>query len=100
MTKIKVANVKDVKEGCGKVVSANGVDIALFKISGKFYAIENTCPHKGGPLGEGSVDDSKVTCPWHGWSFDVKTGQNTKFPTIKQKRFDVSVDGDNIIIEI
>ena len=61
MSFVEVAKVKDVKEGEGKVVSANGKEIALFNVDGQIFATTNTCLHKGGPLGEGMLDDSVVT---------------------------------------
>ncbi len=95
----KVGSVDEIKEGCAKVVSVNGEDVAVFKHEGRFYAIQHTCPHKGGPLGEGSLDGSVVTCPWHGWKFDIKTGVSPVFPTAKIKTYKVNVKGDEVSIE-
>jgi len=72
---ITVAQVGDVPPGTGRTVEVNGVWIALFNIDGTFYAIDNACPHAGGPLGEGKLSGTVVTCPWHGWRFSVVTGQ-------------------------
>jgi len=49
-------------------------DIAVFNVDGKFYALSNVCAHKGGPLNEGMFEKYLVTCPWHGWKYDVRTG--------------------------
>ena len=58
----------------GKLVEAGGHRIAVFNVGGSYYAIENTCPHRGGPLAEGMVVGEEVICPWHGSRFNVKTG--------------------------
>jgi len=71
---VRVAAVGDVAPGTGKVVEAGGRTLALFNFNGTFYALDNTCTHLGGPLGEGSVDGTVVTCPWHGSQFDITTG--------------------------
>ena len=63
---IKVAKVAEVPEGSGKLVEAGGKQIALFNAGGKFYAIDNACKHRGGPLAEGELDGTTMTCPWHG----------------------------------
>jgi nitrite reductase/ring-hydroxylating ferredoxin subunit len=70
----KVAQVSDVPQGKAKQISVNGKTVALFNVNGNFFAIDNECPHRGGPLAEGEVDAAKVTCPWHGAAFDVTSG--------------------------
>ncbi len=97
---VKVANVNDVPEGEGKVVKANGREIALFKLEGNFYAIDNTCKHMGGPLGEGWLENSIVTCPWHGWRYDIKTGACEMFPNIRVDKFEVKVEGDDVLVDM
>ena len=71
---IKIAQTGDLAPGTGKVVEAEGLRIALFHVEGAFSAIDNTCPHRGGPLGEGKLTGEIVTCPWHGARFNVRTG--------------------------
>jgi nitrite reductase/ring-hydroxylating ferredoxin subunit len=78
---IRLANEKDIPEGGRFVVSLpKGHDIVLFKVEGKIYALDNACPHMGGPLGEGDVEGDIVTCPWHGWQFDIKSGECINVP--------------------
>ncbi len=77
---VTVARVGDIPSGSGKTVDVNGVWIALFNVEGTYYAIDNTCPHAGGPLGEGHLDGVAVDCPWHGWSFNVTTGERVGNP--------------------
>jgi NAD(P)H-dependent nitrite reductase small subunit len=100
MAFVRVASINDVPEGEGKVVKANGRELALFKLGGEFYAIDNTCKHMGGPLGEGWLEDSIVTCPLHGWRYDIKTGICQMFPNIKVDSFPVKVEGDDVLIDV
>ncbi len=100
MATIKVAMVGDVPSGEGKVVQANGKEIAVFNCDGTFYAIDNTCLHKGGPLGEGVLEDSIVTCPWHGWKYDVKTGISAANPAIKVKSYPVKIEEGEVKVEL
>lgn len=97
---VKVAKTSELTPGTGKVVMANGNMIALFNIDGSFYAIDNTCLHRGGPLGEGLLEGDTVTCPWHGWRFNIKTGAHTFNPQIKVKSYPVQVEGDDIAINL
>lgn len=100
MASVKVASVNDLKDGQSRVVHANGKAIALFKLGGKFFAIDNTCLHMGGPLGEGSLEDSIVTCPLHGWQYDVSTGACQTVPGMKVNAYKVKVEGENVMVEV
>ena len=76
---IKVADVTDLPEGRGKTVTARKISICLSHYDGQWAAMDNRCPHQGGPLGEGSIErgvEGKcwIRCPWHGWDFDPLTG--------------------------
>ncbi|MBI2671967.1 Rieske (2Fe-2S) protein [Candidatus Woesearchaeota archaeon] len=97
---MKIAKINDVEEGKGKVVSMGGKEIALFKLNGQVYVIENKCSHRGGPLGEGQVQDKIVTCPWHGWQFDVTNGQNLMAPGMNLKSYKVEVKGEDVVIDL
>ncbi|MEK6937031.1 MAG: non-heme iron oxygenase ferredoxin subunit [Nanoarchaeota archaeon] len=99
MAKTKVAQKSELKEGQGKLVNVNGKEIALFTVNGQFFAIDNTCLHRGGPLAEGFLEEDKVTCPWHGWQFDVKTGQNLMPGMGKLNSYKVTVENEDIFIE-
>ncbi|MBS3171678.1 non-heme iron oxygenase ferredoxin subunit [Candidatus Woesearchaeota archaeon] len=98
MAKVKVANKSEVKEDQGKLVNVNGKELALFNIKGEFFAIENICPHRGGPLSEGFLEGNNVNCPWHGWQFDVKTGQNIMPGIGKLNTYKVLVEGEEVFI--
>lgn len=97
----KVAEHGELKEGDRKVIPLDqGVEVALFCRNGTLYALENLCPHEGGPIGEGGVDkDGVVTCPWHEWTFEVETGKCLNMPGCDLKRFQVIHEEDGIYIE-
>ena len=65
-----------VSEESPAVVEVDGATVAVFYADGDYFAVENTCPHQGGPLGEGKVEDGCVYCPWHGWQFDLASGEH------------------------
>lgn len=90
--KILIGRKEDFPEREGKVVEINGVKYAVFNDKGEISVIDNACPHKGKSLGEGMISEGKVTCPHHGWVFDVKSGQCDFFDAVKVKVFNVSVD--------
>ena len=100
MARIRVGSVSEVPAGEGRVVEAGGRALALFNVDGAFYAIDNTCAHRGGPLGEGELDGTVVTCPWHGWRWDVKSGANANNPAVKMACFPVSVEAGDVFVEV
>jgi nitrite reductase (NADH) small subunit len=65
------------------VVTAEGKTLALFNVDGAYYAIDDACPDRGGPLSEGDLDGPVVSCPWHGWAWDVTTGANVNNPAVR-----------------
>ncbi|MDD5543803.1 MAG: Rieske 2Fe-2S domain-containing protein [Acidobacteriia bacterium] len=97
---VKVAASHEIPEGTGKAIEVDGKAIALFNVHGKFYALDNTCAHRGGPLGDGMVDDNIVTCPWHGWQWDVVNGQSLFNPQITVKAYPVTVEGEDIKVAL
>ena len=98
---VKVAQASELEPNRGKLVEVQGKKFALFNVDGKFYAIDNTCTHRGGPLSEGELKGDEVTCPWHGSRFNVKTG-SVLTPPARQgvKTFPVRVTGDDVEVEI
>jgi NAD(P)H-dependent nitrite reductase small subunit len=94
----RVASVDDVKPGSGIVAEIDGQAVAVFNVDGTFYAIDNTCAHRGGPLGEGELEGDIVTCPWHSWQFNVKTGVSVNNPSACVKHYQVKVDGSDITV--
>ena len=72
----RVCSVDDLEDGEAIIIEIDGTEAAVFAIDDEVHALENVCPHQGGPLGEGKVEDGCVYCPWHGWQFDVATGDH------------------------
>jgi nitrite reductase (NADH) small subunit len=97
---VKVCKKQDVPAGSGKTVDLKGKPVALFNVDGTFYAISDTCAHRGGPLGEGELEGRIVTCPWHGWRYDVTTGTNELNPSVTVAKFEVKVEGDDLLVAI
>ena len=98
---IKVAVTGDIPPNQGKQVEVREKKIALFKLEGKYYAIDNTCPHRGGPLSEGELQGDEITCPWHGAKFKVTSGDVLSPPASQGvKCFPVRVTGNDLEVEI
>jgi nitrite reductase/ring-hydroxylating ferredoxin subunit len=90
-----VARVDDVAPGSVTTVHAGDTTLALARVGDEFYATQGHCIHLQGPLGEGNVEGHVLTCPWHGWQYDVRTGENEFDRAICLETFDVVVeDGD------
>ena len=96
----RAAKKQDVPEGCGVVSEVAGKKLAIFNVQGQFYATGNTCPHRGGPLGEGELNGPVVTCPWHGWTFDVTKGCHSENPQVQIPTYPVKVEGDDVLVEV
>ena len=95
---MQVAQRSEIESGESKVVKLGDERVAVFNADGKFYAINNTCPHQGGPLGEGVLDEESVTCPWHEWKYDLKTGCPIVTPAVKT--YALQIDGEAIWIAV
>lgn len=97
---IRVAKTSDFSGQKGILVHLEDRPIALFRSGNDFYAIDNSCPHRGAPLSEGFLENKKVTCAWHAWEFDVNTGECAMMPGTKIGRYPVKVQKDEIFIKI
>ena len=97
---ITVAMVDQIPPGTCKSVEVRGVFIALCNVAGTVYALDNTCPHAGGPIGEGTLAGELITCPWHGWRFNVRTGERPENPDFKLARCQVRIEGEKIQVAI
>ncbi len=98
---VKVAQTNEIEPGQARFVDVKGKKIALFNVEGQFFAIDNTCTHRGGPLAEGEVSGHEVTCPWHHGRFDVRTGEVVGPPPQRAvTRYGVRVTGTDIEIEV
>src|ERR1700693_1063337 len=92
---LKVAKTSDIAPGEAKAVDVGARRIAIFNIEGTYHAIDDTCTHRGGPLSEGMVVGTEVTCPWHGAFFDVATGSVLGLPAPRRvASYSVRVEGD------
>ena len=95
---IKVAEKAEIEPGTGKTLDVAGTPVALFNVDGDYFAIHNTCLHRQGPLGEGQLSGNVVTCPLHGWQYDVRTGQAVQNPSICVAKYEVKVEGENVFV--
>jgi nitrite reductase (NADH) small subunit len=98
--RVLVGEAADFGAGECRVVEADGKALALFNVAGTFYALDNACAHRGGPLGEGDLDGTVVVCPWHAWRWDVRTGANVNNPAVKMTSFPVLVDRGRVFVEL
>lgn len=100
MARVRVGSIHDVPVGQGRVIDADGKSIAIFNVAGTYYATDNSCTHRGGPLGDGDLDGTLVICPWHGWRWDVTSGANANNPAVKVPCFAVTVTGDEVFVDL
>ena len=96
----KASSLAEIPEGSIKEVQVAGQPIALANVAGTVYAISNTCLHRGGPLGEGLLEGKVVTCPWHGWQFDVTTGKAVQNPSAGVACYTVEVRGEDVYVAL
>jgi 3-phenylpropionate/trans-cinnamate dioxygenase ferredoxin component len=96
----KAAKLSDIPAGSIKEVQVGGQAVALANVGGAFFAINNTCLHRGGPLGEGQLEGNVVTCPWHGWQFDVTTGKAVQNPNAGVGCFATEVRGEEVFVNL
>ncbi len=96
----EVACEGDLTEGFGKYIELGDRQVALFFQEGNYYAVDNLCAHMAGPLSAGDVVKTIVTCPWHGWQFDLKNGQCLNIPHSKVEVFPLKIEEGKILIQI
>ena len=95
---VKVCHRADVSPGESRLVEAHDKPIALFNVDGTFHAINQVCPHRGGPLAEGRLKGNVVACPWHAWTFCVDTGLADHEGGHSVSAYEVRVDGDDVLV--
>jgi nitrite reductase (NADH) small subunit len=95
-----IASVDDIPVGEGREFAAGGRIIAVFNIDGEYSAIDGICAHAGGPVANGTITGEVVTCPWHGWQYDVKSGQHCLTESICQQSFPLFVEDGKIVVEL
>ncbi|MBX3374675.1 MAG: non-heme iron oxygenase ferredoxin subunit [Phycisphaeraceae bacterium] len=98
---VRAIGAAAVPPGEGRTVSVDGHAVAVFNVGGTFYAIDDACPHQGGPLGEGhAVEECVIACPLHYWEFDLRTGACLTEPDECVRTHDVHVLDDTVFIRI
>jgi nitrite reductase/ring-hydroxylating ferredoxin subunit len=97
---VKMATLDELPPGAAKEIEYEGRVYAIFNVDGVVSAIDGICPHQGGPLADGSLSGTTVTCPWHGWQFDLQTGKTPLGSKIKQTVYDVTVEGRDILVAV
>lgn len=101
MNETATLKTTEISPGQGKCVEVGGKRIAVFNVDGAYYAIDDTCTHAGGPLSDGNLDGTTVTCPWHGAAFDCATGKMLEGPAKADvKAYQVTVQGNEIQIKV
>jgi len=100
MAFVKVAKTAEIPAGSIQEVNVGGKEIAVANVDGKFHAIDNTCLHLGGPLGQGVMEGNLVTCPWHGWQYDVTNGKIPQDPSTGVNCYRLEVRGEEIFIDV
>ena len=97
---VKMATLDELPVGGSKEVEHDGRIYALFNVDGRIAAIDGICPHQGGPLADGPLEGTLVTCPWHGWQFDVCTGKTPLGSKLKQTVYEVKVEGQDVMVAV
>ena len=95
---IRVGAKADIGPGSSVKIEVSGKEVAVFNIGGNFYAIDDTCVHRGGSLSEGSIEEKVVACPWHGWQYDVTTGGCLTNPAAQLTKYEVKVEAGEVFI--
>lgn len=97
----RVASLDEVPAGQPKLVELDGTRIVLARVGDVVYACGNVCTHRGGPLSEGKLNGTRLACPWHGWMYDIRTGQCV-FPGrgASVPSYPVRLEADQILVEL
>jgi len=100
MAFVKAGSVSGLAPGLVIEISLGEDRYAICNVEGRIHALAGTCPHSGGPLGQGVVNGGNLTCPWHAWEFDCRTGAHDYNPDLRIATFPVRIVGDDIFIDI
>jgi len=96
----EVLDKSDLGPGATRAVEINGEKLAIYNVNGKIFCTENTCPHAHGPLGEGFLEENVISCPLHGWTFNVETGEGMLMPGSKIRTYKIKVENNKIFVDI
>ncbi len=99
MAFVRAAKKDEVPPGTIHEFQLDGKTVAIANMDGKFFVINNVCLHRGGPLGQGELEGKVVTCPWHGWQYDVTTGKVTMNPTVGVETYAIELRGDDLFVD-
>lgn len=97
---VTVARIGEIPSGTGRQVTVGERWVGLFNLAGQYHAIDNLCLHRGGPLSEGPIAGCVVTCPWHGWQYDLTTGVLVQDPVVGVTRHETRVVGDEVQVRL
>jgi nitrite reductase (NADH) small subunit len=97
---VTVGQVSEFTAGRGRLVAVNGRHVAVFRLGKDFFALDNMCLHRGGPLCDGEIRNGVVTCPWHFWSYEISTGTMVQDPRVGVSKHDVRVTGDEVAVRL
>ena len=96
----RAAKTNEITPGTIREFQVEGKAVALANIGGKYYAINNTCLHRGRPLGQGVLNGTVVTCPWHGVEYHIKSGTCLAFPEIRLRTYEVWVEDEQVKVRL
>ena len=97
---VRAAKIGELPPGTVREFQIEGKAVALANVEGKIYAINNTCLHRGGPLGQGTLEGNVLTCPWHGWQFDVTSGKVLENPQAGVDCYATELRGEDIFVDL
>jgi nitrite reductase (NADH) small subunit len=97
---VKAADASDLAPGQVMEFASGGNTYAICNVDGELRAFDGICPHAGGPLGQGNIQDGRLICPWHGWEYDCRTGANDYDESLKLETFPVKIENGAILIDI
>jgi nitrite reductase (NADH) small subunit len=97
---VPVGRIGEFTPGQGRMVTVNGRHVALFRLGDDFFALDNMCLHRGGPLCDGLIERDIVTCPWHGWSYQIRGGMMVQDPRVGVSAHEVRIDDDVVSVRL
>lgn len=100
MALIPLIDITELPPGSCREVVAVGRVFAVYNVDGQFHALDGVCPHAGGPLGKGTLRGGVVTCPWHGWQFNVATGQHCLTARVCAASFPTELQNGQVCIQL
>jgi nitrite reductase (NADH) small subunit len=98
---VRICGKADLPEpGNAKEFGAGTAAVCVANVNGEISAMDNICPHRQGPLGQGTIEDGKIVCPWHAWAFDAKTGAAAHNPNARVHIYEVKIEGEDVLAKM